>query len=364
MDCIQTDPISDDQYLEWFFAKTRAQRVPLSGGIELTWRCNLNCVHCYLGAQSVIRKDRHKELTTDQWIGIIDQVTKAGCLHLLITGGDPLLRKDFKAIYTHAKKNGLLVEVFTNGTLITEDVLSLFQELPPLMVEITLYGATGATYEKITGVKGSYKKCIQGIEGLLKNETALTLKTMLISHNCHEFYDIENMAKAYGVRFRFDSTICGCLSGDKTPIKFRVNPEEVVEKEFSNPKRGEEWLKLYERPSSNSDALYVCGSGVGVFHVNPYGFLQPCGWVQHLMYDMVNGSFEEGWHKVIPAIRELKLSPDSRCSGCAKKKLCGFCPPLFKIENGREDEPSEYVCSLAEQRWLYIQKQGRMTIPC
>ena len=273
MDCNQTDWLSNKEYLRQFNKKAVEQRIPLSGSIDLTHRCNLRCVHCYLGDKTKILGNGKRELSTAQWLSIIDQITEAGCLNLLITGGEPLLRKDFAEIYAHARTNGLLVTVFTNGTLITESILKLFKDLPPNTVEISLYGATAETYEKITGIKGSYEKCLQGIQRLLNQKIHLKLKTILMTLNCHEFYDIENMAKAYGVKFRFDAAIFPCLNGDKTPLKLRVPPEEVVEKEFADPERSLQWKNFFERMQGYSvlDTLYNCGTGLTYFHIDPYG---------------------------------------------------------------------------------------------
>ncbi|MFC1837611.1 radical SAM protein, partial [Thermodesulfobacteriota bacterium] len=157
-----------------------SNRVPASGSINLTHRCNLHCVHCYLGGRDSRLLSQHKELSTQQWLDIIDQITEAGCLNLLITGGDPLLSKDFELIYRNAVSNGILVTVFTNGTLITPAILDLFEDLPPQSIEISVYGATPGTYEKITGVHGSFSKCIKGIQLLSDRKIRFKLKTVLL----------------------------------------------------------------------------------------------------------------------------------------------------------------------------------------
>ncbi|MBW1897011.1 MAG: radical SAM protein, partial [Deltaproteobacteria bacterium] len=157
MECAQTGWLDNKEYLQRLRRKVTQERIPLSGSIDVTHRCNLRCVHCYLGEKQSHWEKRGKELSTAQWISIIDEITEAGCLHLLISGGEPLTRRDFAEIYSHARTNGLLVTVFTNGTLITDRVLELFRDLPPRIVEISLYGATAATYERVTRVKGSYE---------------------------------------------------------------------------------------------------------------------------------------------------------------------------------------------------------------
>ena len=95
MECSQTEWLSDREYMQRFNQKTSLQRIPISGSLGLTHRCNLGCVHCYLGTQSGPRKQTEGELSATQWISILDEIAEAGCLFLLLTGGEPLLRSDF-----------------------------------------------------------------------------------------------------------------------------------------------------------------------------------------------------------------------------------------------------------------------------
>ncbi len=132
-------------------------RVPISGTLELTHRCNLGCVHCYLGSRQDRQHSAEREMTTDEVLSVLDQVAAAGCLNLVLSGGEPLLRRDFAEIYRHARGLGLVVTVFSNATLVTEELVDLFRDYPPYAVDISVYGATPATYEKVTGVAGSFE---------------------------------------------------------------------------------------------------------------------------------------------------------------------------------------------------------------
>ena len=113
-----------------------SRRVPLYGMLELTWRCNFRCVHCY---QDGLR-ERHRELSTVEWTTLIDELVGLGCAFLTLTGGDPLLRRDFAAIYSHAFDRGFVITVFTNAALLDAEVLALWARKPPRKVEISLYG--------------------------------------------------------------------------------------------------------------------------------------------------------------------------------------------------------------------------------
>jgi radical SAM protein with 4Fe4S-binding SPASM domain len=353
MECTETATHIEEGYLKEFNRKIAMQRIPISGTLDLTHRCNLRCIHCYIGKED---NGREVELKTGMALSILDEITDAGCLKLLITGGEPLLREDFKEIYTHAKNKGLLVTVFTNGTTINGDILDLFSALPPQAVEISLYGATEETYEKITGIKGSYKKCLKGIEGLLRQKVNVKLKTILMTLNSHEFFDMEDMARGLGVKFRFDASIFPRLNGDMYPVSLRVSPEEAAAKEFSERDRHMRWREFFEknRNAPQSNTLYNCAAGLTSFYIDPYGNFQPCLMTQDMKYNLLEGNFLDGWHNYMPGIREKKAGNSNACHGCEMKLLCDFCPGFFKLEGGSEDEPSDYLCNLGKCRFKAI----------
>ena len=124
MECASTT--NDMGYLNEFSRKIELLRVPYYGGFELTNRCNLRCVHCYIGPARYSSDSERNEMKKEKILALLDELRDAGCLHFLITGGEPLLRADFRDIYEHAKRIGMIVTVFTNGTLITREVLDSF----------------------------------------------------------------------------------------------------------------------------------------------------------------------------------------------------------------------------------------------
>ncbi len=347
---------SNEEFLRAFDKRSAELRIPLTGSLELTSRCNLNCIHCYLGPHQGPERTNLPELTTSRMLSVIDEITDAGCLNLLLTGGEPLLRKDFKELYSHAKKNGMLITIFTNGTTVTADVVSLLADLPPQAVEISLYGATEETYEKITSVPGSYRKCMQGLHLLLEAGIRVDLKTMLMTLNSHELFRMENMAKELGLKFRFDAALFPKFNGDRSPVSLRVPPEEVVDKEFSDAERYAQWRDYYHHVKSlpASDKLYVCGAGMNSFHIDAHGSLKPCLMSRSLQYSLEKGDFATGWRDVIALIREKKAGKDYKCNGCEKGLLCGYCPALFGLENGKEDLCSAYTCETGKERFNRI----------
>jgi len=285
-------------------------------------------------------------------LSIIDQATDAGCLFLLITGGEPLVREDFPDVYRHARERGLFVTVFTNGTLVDTKTAALFEEFPPVAVEISIYGARAETHDRVTGVPGSHDLSMRAVRLLMARGIRVALKTILMTVNRSELGDMESQARELGLKFRFDAMISPRLDGDKAPLGFRVTPAEAVEGEFSSPARVEQWRKYARRdrpPPSGSDKLYTCGTGISCFHIDPYGGLHPCLMAQTSGYDLTRGPFEDGWRRVVPQIREENAPGDYRCNHCDKQLYCSACPASFQLE-GESESYYAFMCAVAEKR--------------
>jgi len=329
-----------------------SKRIPVSGSLELTHRCNLSCVHCYCNLSAADQKALQEEMKTDEVLCILDQIAEAGCLWLLLTGGEPLLRKDFLEVYLGAKKKGFIITLFTNGTLITPSIANRLAEWTPHSAEITLYGATRETYERVTGVPGSYDRCIEGIDMLLERMIPLDLKTMAMSLNQHELFEMKAFAKSRGVKFRFDPLLNCRLDGGTRPCDFRIRPEDVLKLDLEEEQRSKEWTEFCKRfiGSSSSEYLFSCGAGVSSFHVNPKAQMSVCQMAQFRTYDLRAGNFEEGWRKAIPDILNTRTTERYLCGKCDLIALCGQCPGWAWMEHGDPEAPVGYLCQIAQLR--------------
>src|SRR5881628_2305408 len=167
--------ISEQNVLARMLDKVAGGRYPLLGQWELTCRCNLHCVMCYTDCFNTPDRLR-EELTLAEILRVMDEIHEAGCLELILTGGEPLARKDFLDIYAYAKQKGFLVTVFTNGTLLNERLVEFWTQYPPAMIEISFHGLTKQSFERITQGLGSYDRCREGIRLILERKLPLTLK--------------------------------------------------------------------------------------------------------------------------------------------------------------------------------------------
>lgn len=345
---------STTEYLRHLNQKMMQYRVPVSGSFELTRSCNLKCIHCYLRKDLPGDGDVDAGLNSGQWKHAIDEICDAGCLFLLLTGGEIFVRNDFLDIYSYAKHKGLLVTLFTNGTLISDEIIDYFKEFPPYVVEITVYGATPDTYGRITGSKAAYSQCKTTINKLLKNQIRVKLKTILMEPNRHEFGDIQKMAKSYGVPFRSDACIFGRLDYGKTPLTYRVSPKTAVEMEMADEAHLKDWTDFFRRMRhiKAADTIYQCGAGMTHFHIDAYGNLQPCLISTRMKYNIFqNGGFMKGWRDLMPQVRGEKAGGDILlCNRCEKRSLCGYCPAFFALESGSELQRADYLCEMAKYR--------------
>lgn len=329
--------------------------IPYGGTLELTFRCNLRCVHCYCNLPLNDREAKAKELSYKEICHILDGISEAGCLWLLLTGGEVLIREDFWDIYIYAKKKGFIIEVFTNGTLITPSLAQRFREYPPFDIEITLYGITKETHEDVTGVPGSFEKTISGIHYLLEKKIPLTLKTIVMTLNKYEFPQLEKYVQRLGTRFRFDPFLIPRLDGSKKPCQFRLTPEEVVELELENEGRRKELKEFFEEFWGHRyEYLYLCGAGLTSFNINPYGEVSPCNMVLYPRYDLRKTNFRQGWLEMMPRFRAQRPAAGYKCQTCKMVALCEQCPAWAGIENGDEQSIVEFLCScskLKEKIW-------------
>ena len=187
---------------------------PVQGQWELTYRCNLNCIHC-----CVVEDETRKELAFSEITGIIDEIYREGCLWLCFTGGEPFMRDDFIDIYAYAKDKGFLITIFTNGTLITAEIAGYLSRFPPFSMEITLNGITREIYERVTRVPGSFNLAMDGIRSVTEKGIPLVLKSNGMTVNHCEILEIKKYTESLlgKGRYRFDPVIMPKINGSREP---------------------------------------------------------------------------------------------------------------------------------------------------
>lgn len=337
--------------------------------IELTERCNNNCIHCYINLPASDRGALSKELSKERWKEIIRQIAALGALEIRFTGGEPLIRKDFRDLYLYTRKLGIRVLIFTNATLITNKIAELFKKIPPLRdIEITVYGMRQESYETVTRTPGSFNKFREGIVNLRKKKVPFILKSALLPPNKDEMEEFEkwtaeitSMERKPNYSFFFD--LRGRRDSDeknKLIENLRLNPKEGLKVLTSDEKNYRKEMKDFARNFLNKpDAkLFNCGVGRGGT-IDAYGVYQPCLLLRHpeVTYDLKDYSLKEILAKKIPVMKKMdakNLDYLNRCAKCFLKGLCEQCPAKSWSEHGTLDTPVGHLCAEAHEQAVYL----------
>jgi len=333
----------------------------VSASMEFTERCNLRCAHCYINQPAGDEAIRARELSIKEWDRILGEMADSGLLWLLVTGGECLLRPDFPEFYVSAKKRGLHITVFTNGTLLTPEIADLFVEYPPWNVEITLYGATEQTYECVTRVPGSYARCLQGIRLLLDRGVALALKMTVLDLNEAELQAVEQLAATFGTKFRSDAVLFSRLDGDHRGIAHRLTPEQIVALESSDDRRLQGWEKECSKSLEGADRgrLFLCGAGRRTYHVSAYGDLSPCMLARWARYDLRHNPLSDALKEFLPrVVGQMRTRRGTPCETCEWMQLCPGCPGWAYCETGDPEMPGEFPCRVAQLRYQVLESRA------
>lgn len=364
--------------------QARRKRIPLGFDLELTARCNLNCRHCYLNLPPTDHRAAARELKAGEIIAIAEQAVALGALWCGITGGEPLLRPDFSDLYLALKKLGLLLTIHTNATLVSRRHVELFRHYPPRDIEVTVYGATAGTYERVTRVPGSFQRFRRGLQRLIDGGIKVRLKSMALRSNLDEMGKIAEFCRLHTKDyFRFDPLLH--LRTDRDPARNsnirseRLTPEEIMRLERSDSERFASLLDSCDRfiEPARSDLSYdecagcerrgscehfdritrliACGAGRGGFHVAYDGTFRLCASLcaPGMTYDLRSGSLKEAWTRFAPAVRSLRIEGGDllkKCRFCPIVNLCMNCPAHADLETGDMLQPVDYFCQVAQAR--------------
>ena len=362
-----------------YVTKIRADKSPLWKNkrpllsyldMELTERCNNNCIHCYINLPADDTKAKQKELATEEIKEILKEAVSLGCLKVRFTGGEPLLREDFEELYLFSRRLGLKVLIFTNGTLITPQLADLVARIPPLeKIEVSLYGMKRSSYEAVTRTTGSFEAAWRGINLLLDNKIPFVVKSALLPSNKKEMDEFESWASTlpwmdkppsyslfYDLRCRRDSD-------DKNNYikSLRLSPKEglkvLTRRKLEYFKKMGEFCRKFTRPSGKN--LFSCGAGKDGGCVDAYGNFQLCMLLRHIgtVYNLKKGSLNDAMTNFFPKVRKIQAQSGSyldRCAHCFLKGLCEQCPAKSWMEYGSLDTPVEYLCKIAHSQAEYL----------
>ena len=349
---------NEEAFLRYLHNRGSVLKRPVSGTFEITSRCNLDCKMCYVHSDNCARI-RNAELTSAEWMRIADELKKSGVLMMLITGGEPLLREDFKDIYLYLKKIGMAVQINTNGTLINDEILSLFRQYPPMRVAMSVYGASDETYYALCGKKGMYQKVIDN--ALAMKEAGIRLKISITANqfNSGDILKIYEWAKSNGfpvqaTSYMFPSVRLDCSNLRPSPEDAAKNTFKCFQGEYGDRLNSVlQELTDGKNPTAETDDItddlgerIWCRAGKSTFWITWRGELSPCGMMPEPKISLLENSFEDSWKYISEKAAEIRLP--ARCANCELRHMCDVCAASCYAENKKFGALPLYQCKKTE----------------
>lgn len=339
-------------------------RLPSMGMLDLTYRCNNKCRHCWI-AIPPSAPEADQELSIKEIRAILDQARQMGTRSWCLSGGEPTLREDFPEIFHYITRKFADYHLNTNGTSITKKIARLLRRPGKKMV--ALYGADARVHDHITRNPGSFDATLRGLAYMKEERANFTVQLVPMRDNRHQLKQMLDLAQSYGQPWRYGA-VCLRLSasgaqGRNAEIcSQRLSPSDVVVldgPDFSaeyhvSDKNGSNGCSQGGNREVDNRFFQQCIANRNDFHVDPYGGMSFCSFVQapFLRFNLRRGSFREAWDTFIPAIPDRLRGDDewrAHCGTCGKRHHCRWCPAYAYLETGRFSAPVPYLCKVAEE---------------
>jgi radical SAM protein with 4Fe4S-binding SPASM domain len=339
-------------------------RLPIEGSIDLTYRCNNNCRHCWV-VEPNTKEVRKSELTTREWIEIFDHARAMGTSEWLISGGEPILRQDFSEIIGYIASHSSSYSLNTNGTLITPAIAQGFKNHGIVM--ISLYGATEHVHDNVTRNPGSFNAAIQGLAYLREAGVRFMIQLVPMKDNFHQWEEMKTLAQKLCPLWRMGALVLHySASGDKIRNEEiqaqRLAPSQLVDLSPPNIAYDERQVSATGCNVKGNQRTYdFCISDRQSFHVDPKGGMSFCCLIKEegLRYDLKKGSFEESWETFIPSLaqkEQISRLYNTDCHFCEAREYCQKCPAMNYLEHRHATVPSLYLCQYSKGQMNYKKK--------
>jgi radical SAM protein with 4Fe4S-binding SPASM domain len=249
----------------------------------------------------------------------------------------------------------MVVSVFSNGSTIDRDVADRLACEAPFLIEVTLYGASEATYERVTGSAAGYSLARRAVELLLQRHLHVGLKAMLLQTTAGDIAALRRYAAQCGTRLKLDHNIKPRNNGDPGPMELTVPLDVIGDVGYEQDPALPQWRRQIQRREAGIaegepvDTVYTCGAGRTTFVVDAYGGMRMCVLSPSPLADLTRDSFAEGWRR-LQAERARKASPENPCVQCRLRSWCGYCPVVGDLLFGDPERPPGWYGRLAAAR--------------
>jgi AdoMet-dependent heme synthase len=304
--------------------------IPISVHLDITYRCNERCVHCYLDHED------HGEMTTAEIKDLLAQLAEAGVFYLTLSGGEILLRKDFFEILEYARKLAFCVKLKSNAIMIHEPEARRIRTLGVESIQVSIYSHRPEVHDAITKIQGSLKRSIDAIRFLKSHGLKVIIANVLMTQNRQDYPGVRALAAEIGVDCTLDPTVTPKMDGDRSVLNFNVDSSalEQVFRDQSLVGTVEEFCATSAKPDEDELESLPCSAGHTSCYISPYGDVYPC-----VQFPLPSGNvrsqrFLDIWRgsTQLKEVRSIRLRDLPSCSTCVHGTTCTRCPGLAYME--------------------------------
>ena len=313
-----------------------------SATIELTYRCNEKCRHCY------VYDEGGEEMSTNQIMKILDDLCDMEVATLLFTGGEVFARKDIFEILEYAYKKHFAMDIFTNGTLLDESKIIKLKKLWPKSIQFSIYTHILQKHDAVTQIKDSYEKTINAIKTCIAVGIPVKIKMPVFKETADDISGVIELAKSLGASVSVSNDITPKKNGDTSPLKMRILNNKKLGDVSKNIE--EKLGDLYKNTDSKTLDSRICSAGARMLSINPYGKVYPCANFPLCIGDALTQNIKDIWEnsKELNKWRKLNKTVNRKdCITCEHLKYCRYCPGEAIMYNGSpvlKYQDACYVC--------------------
>jgi len=345
---------------------------------EVTYRCNERCVHCYNpgAAHNPHEKPEREtdELTPAEALTLLDDLRDAGVFRLTLSGGEVMVRRDFWELVAAARVRGFSVNIYTNGLKLDEEACRKLAALWPTSVSISVYSAEADAHDAITGVRGSFRRSVQALEGLQALGMKTYLKSTQMGHTLAGYAKVRKLADRLGAAAELDMIMSASVDGATAPLQLAAdNPEELVVLAATPGSplyvgtAESNWGFVHKDKNAS-----VCGAAIGSLGIDPTGGINACNsmpipagshrthgflqvWRTSRQYRLAHATPEpppslEAAVSLLSHWQTIQLKDFHECGTHRRCGWCTKCPGTAMLEHGDPLAPSTTNCRLATAR--------------
>ena len=345
---------------EYLHRKASITKTPISGTFELSPLCNMDCKMCYIKMSKEKQESIARLRTNEEWLNLAKQARDEGMLFLLLTGGEPFLVKNFKELYIELHKMGFCISINSNGTMIDEEVIEWLKKYPPMRINMTLYGASDETYERLCNNPKGFTQVTKALSLLKENNIQVKLNCSVTPYNKDDLKEMMDFAEEHDLVIQATSYMFPPLRKDESKIgqndRFTAEDAALYGAYISAYSNGIDNFKAYV--DSGQLAIYDaddecgivegdhmrCRAGITSFWMTWEGKMLPCGMIPDNGLDPWEVGFNTAWENAKNIVKNIKLPV--KCAACGKKNECKACAAMVYTETGCYDKVPQYRCDM------------------